>query len=103
LLVFAINDWDSFQFAIRKYEFIKEHKIPFILIGNKSDLKSVVRDGEYRGISYDIAKNQAKLWEIEYIETFVIFLLVKLVINTFLLFSRIQTFKKVLKQQLTWL
>ncbi len=66
ILVFAINDAYSFDFAKAKYDFIKEKKIPFILVGNKVDLNAQRGNG---GVSYEAAKNQASIWKVTYLET----------------------------------
>ena len=66
ILLFAINDEESFKALQMKYEKIikeKKGKCPMILVGNKQDL-------EYdRKVGYREAKTQADLWGIEYIET----------------------------------
>ena len=67
LLLFAINDEESFQSIKSKYQRIKKGKhntnVPIILVGNKQDLES------YRKITYEEAKQLADEWGIEYIET----------------------------------
>ena len=67
LLVFAINDYESFKFIKNYYERILKgkhgSKCPILLIGNKNDLE------EERKVTYKEAKNQAAVWNIEYIET----------------------------------
>lgn len=66
VLVFAIDDSSSFDFALRKYELIKEKNLPFVFIGNKADLNSKRGQG---GVSFEAAKNQAKIWGVNYMET----------------------------------
>ena len=67
LLVFAINDSNSFQLLKEKREkIIKQKKgenCPFILVGSKQDLESE------REVSYSDAKALADSWGCEYIET----------------------------------
>ena len=67
LLVFAINDKDSFDVIKTKRERIIKGKHgeipPMILVGNKQDL------AQNRKIPYDEAKSLADSWGIEYIET----------------------------------
>ena len=67
LLVFAINDKNSFDLIPSKIERIIKVKhdeaIPMILVGNKQDLAN------NREVSYDEAKKLADSWNIEYIET----------------------------------
>ena len=67
LLVFAINDRDSFEVLKSRHDMIIKGKhganCPIILVGNKKDLENE------RKISYDEGKNLADLWGIEYIET----------------------------------
>ena len=67
LLVFAINDKDSFELIPKKRERIIKGKhgknVSMILVGNKVDL-------EYnRQVSTEEAKKLAESWGIEYIET----------------------------------
>ena len=67
LLVFAINDKNSFDLIPSKIECIIKQKhdeaFPMILIGNKQDLTN------NREVSYDEAKKLADSWNMEYIET----------------------------------
>ena len=69
LLVFAIDDEESFEILKKKRDRILEGKYghytptPMILVGNKSDLKNE------RKVSFDVAKKLAESWGIEYIET----------------------------------
>ena len=67
LLVFAINDEESFKALINKRDRILQIKngkvCPILLIGNKQDL-----DNE-RKINYSQAKELANKWGCEYIET----------------------------------
>ena len=67
LLVFAINDKESFNLLKIKHERVLKGKhgakCPILLVGNKQDLESE------RQISYAEAKAQADSWGIEYIET----------------------------------
>ena len=66
LLVFAINDKESFSLLRGKRERIIKGKhgqtTPMLLVGNKQDLKD-------RQVQYNEAKQLADLWGIEYIET----------------------------------
>ena len=66
LLVFALNDKESFSLIRSKRERILKgkhgQKTPMILVGNKQDLKD-------RQVQFNEAKQLADLWEIEYIET----------------------------------
>jgi len=66
ILVFAINDYDSFYFVKRKFESLKKSHFQCILVGNKSDLNS---ERENSGVTFETANNQAKSWKINYIET----------------------------------
>ena len=67
LLVFAINDYESFQQIKPKYDKIlkdkKGNKCPILLVGNKCDLE------KERKVSYSEAKLLADELKIEYIET----------------------------------
>ena len=67
LLVFAINDADSFEKIKLLYNRILKGKhgikYPILLVGNKQDLENE------RKVSYDDAKQLADSWGIEYIET----------------------------------
>ena len=67
LLVFAINDKESFSLLRSKRERILKgkhgEKTPMILVGNKQDLK------DSRQVQFNEAKQLADLWGIEYIET----------------------------------
>jgi len=65
-LVFAINDQESFKVLEKKREKIikmKGKNVPIVLIGNKNDLNNE------RKIQFKDAKNLAKKWGIDYIET----------------------------------
>ena len=66
LLLFAINDKESFSLIRGKRERILKGKhgepTPMVLVGNKQDLKD-------RKVQYNEAKQLADLWGIEYIET----------------------------------
>jgi len=66
LLVFALNDKESFSLLRSKRERILKGKhgqsTPMILVGNKQDLKD-------RQVKTEEAKQLADLWGIEYIET----------------------------------
>ena len=66
LLVFSINDYESFEFIKAKYKRIinRKHnkKCPILLIGNKRDLENE------RVVPYSEAKELADSWEIEYCE-----------------------------------
>ena len=65
-LVFAINDEESFKILEKKREKIikmKGKNIPVVLIGNKNDLNNE------REIQFKDAKNLAKKWGVDYIET----------------------------------
>ena len=66
LLLFAINDKESFSLLRGKRERILKGKhgepTPMVLVGNKQDLKD-------RKVQYNEAKQLADLWGIEYIET----------------------------------
>ena len=67
LLVFAINDLESFNVLQGKRERILKGKhgvkCPIVLVGNKNDLE------HERKVSFDEAKNLADSWGAEYIET----------------------------------
>lgn len=67
LLVFAINDEQSFQVLEKKRERILKTKngvkCPIVLVGNKKDLEAE------RKIAYQKAKAMADSWDAEYIET----------------------------------
>ena len=67
LLVFAINDKNSFDLIPEKRDHIIKGKqvgsCPMILVGNKQDLTN------NREVSYDDAKQLADSWNIDYIET----------------------------------
>ena len=67
LLVFALNDKDSFNDLDKKKARIdiikKREKCPIILVGNKSDLQNE------RKISRKEGEDKAKLWGASYIET----------------------------------
>ena len=59
LLVFSINDKESFTILKKRYEQILKNKngikCPILLVGNKKDLE------DERQVTYDEAKNQADL------------------------------------------
>ena len=67
LLVFSLNDKQSFDLLNKKRDkILKEKKgnfVPMILVGNKQDLSNE------RKISYEKAKQLADSWGVEYIET----------------------------------
>ena len=67
LLVFAINDKESFEVIKSKKERVIKGKhnpnVPMLLVGNKQDLASE------RQVQYNEAKEVATSWGIEYIET----------------------------------
>ena len=67
LLVFAINDAESFEKIKGKRDRILKGKhgikCPIILVGNKHDLENE------RKVTFDDAKKLADSWEAEYIET----------------------------------
>ncbi len=67
LLVFAINDAESFELLKGKHDRVLKGKhgvkCPILLVGNKQDL-----DKE-RKVNFDEAKALADSWNIEYIET----------------------------------
>ena len=67
LLVFAINDAESFNLLKGKHDRVLKGKhgvkCPILLVGNKSDLE------KERKVSFDEAKSLASEWGIEYIET----------------------------------
>ena len=67
LLVFAINDKESFNLIKSKRDRILRGKhgvkFPILLVGNKADLENE------RQVNYSEAKELADKWEIEYIET----------------------------------
>jgi small GTP-binding protein len=67
LLVFAINDKESFELLKGKRERIlkgkHQVKCPILLVGNKKDLESE------RQVSQDEAKSLADKWDAGYIET----------------------------------
>ena len=66
LLVFALNDKESFNLIRSKRDRILKgkhgQKTPMLLVGNKVDLKD-------RQVKFDEAKQLADLWGIEYMET----------------------------------
>ena len=66
ILVFAINDKESFDYLLKKREKIIEIKgkknIPIILIGNKSDLNNE------REVTSEEAEKISKLWNVDYVE-----------------------------------
>ena len=59
LLVFAINDKESFELLKGKHG----AKCPILLVGNKQDLE------QERKVQYSAAKALADSWGIEYMET----------------------------------
>ena len=67
LLVFAINDHESFDLLKGKYERILKGKhgvaCPILLVGNKQDLANE------RKVQFDEAKKLADSWKINYMET----------------------------------
>ena len=67
LLVFAINDAESFELLKAKHERVLKGKhgvkCPILLVGNKQDLENE------RKVSHADAKQLADSWGIEYIET----------------------------------
>ena len=67
LLVFAINDKESFNLMKSKHDRILRGKhgvkYPTLLVGNKQDLENE------RQVNYSEAKEMADKWGIEYIET----------------------------------
>lgn len=67
LLVFAINDLESFKVLEKKRNRILKTKgnasCPMVLVGNKQDLDSE------RQVNFSDAKEKADAWGIEYIET----------------------------------
>ena len=67
LLVFAINDKESFELLNGKHERILKGKhglkCPIVLVGNKQDLENE------RKVTYAEAKQMADSWGAEYIET----------------------------------
>jgi len=67
LLVFAINDLESFHLIKGKRDRVIKGKhgakCPILLIGNKQDL------GNERKVQFDEAKELAQSWGIEYMET----------------------------------
>ena len=67
LLVFAINDKESFELLKGKYQRVIKgkhgNKCPMLLVGNKQDLE------KERQVLYKDAKALADSWGIEYIET----------------------------------
>ena len=67
LLVFAINDKESFNLLKSKHDRVLKGKhgikCPILLIGNKQDLENE------REVQYSEAKQLADSWGIEYMET----------------------------------
>ena len=67
LLVFAINDAESFELLKGKHDRVLKGKhgvkCPILLVGNKQDLE------EERKVSHADAKQLADSWGVEYIET----------------------------------
>ena len=67
LLVFAINDHESFELLKGKYDRILKGKhgvsCPILLVGNKQDFANE------RKVQFDEAKKFAELWKINYMET----------------------------------
>jgi len=82
ILVYAINDRESFDYLDEKRDRILKMKkdvyCPIILVGNKSDLEN------QRKIQYDEGVNLAKRWGCYFFETSV--LVIKLSIFLFILF-----------------
>ena len=65
LLVFSINDYESFEFLKEIYKRIRSTKIencPILLWGNKRDFE------KERLVPYSEAKELANSWKIEYCE-----------------------------------
>ena len=66
LLVFAINDKDTFNVLDEKYKRISKHKdknVPIVLVGNKCDLENE------RAVTKEEANQKASAWKAKYIET----------------------------------
>ena len=67
MLVFAIDDQYGYEMVEKRHGSIlkvkESSKIPMILIGNKCDLEDT------RVIAQDSAKERAKSWNIDYLET----------------------------------
>ena len=67
LLVFAINDSESFELLKGKHERVLKGKhgvkCPIVLVGNKQDLENE------RKVTHAEAKQLADSWGVEYIET----------------------------------
>ena len=66
LLVFAINDKDTFNVLDEKYKRIAKHKeknVPIVLVGNKCDLENE------RAVTKEEANEKANAWKAKYIET----------------------------------
>ena len=67
LLVFAINDAESFELLKGKHERVLKGKhgtkCPIVLVGNKQDLENE------RKVTHAEAKQLADSWGVEYIET----------------------------------
>ena len=67
LLVFAINDKDSFESLVRRRDRIlklkKGQNCPIVLVGNKCDLE------KERRVSQEEANDIARQWNAKYIET----------------------------------
>lgn len=67
LCVFSITEEDSFQASQEFREQIlrvkNDENIPFLLVGNKSDL------GERRKVSAQEAQDRARQWGVPYVET----------------------------------
>ena len=67
LLVFAINDKESFELLKQKHDRVIKGKhgakCPILLVGNKQDLENE------RKVQYSAAKALADSWGIEYMET----------------------------------
>ena len=67
LLVFAINDKDSFESLVTRRDRIlklkKGHNCPIVLVGNKCDLE------KERTVSQEEATEVARQWNAKYIET----------------------------------
>ena len=70
MLVYAINDRQSFESLKMKYDAIKRNKeaqsqpVTIIVVGNKCDLPK-----EERKVSIEEARNLCKIWNVLFIET----------------------------------
>jgi GTPase SAR1 family protein len=67
LIVFALNDKDSLEYAIKRRERIlkvrKTENVPIVLVGNKKDLE------EERVYQHEDIIQIAQSWQCEYVET----------------------------------